>query len=80
MYFGYIGSHATRYSNFILAKSYLIISIGNRMSFPLSSQSFRPIVENKKIIRVDVDNNELLRKHRPEDKKKLNEFNNLKNN
>lgn len=62
MYFGYIGSHATRYSNFILAKSDLIISIGNRMSFPLSSQSFRPIVENKKIIRVDVDNNELLRK------------------
>jgi acetolactate synthase-1/2/3 large subunit len=32
-YFGYIGSHGIRYSNFILSKTDLIISIGNRLAF-----------------------------------------------
>jgi len=61
MYFGYIGSHATRYSNFILAKADLIIALGNRLAFPVESASFRPIVEGTQIIRVDIDDNEFIR-------------------
>lgn len=60
IYYGYIGSHATRYSNFILAKSDLIIALGNRMAFNLKSESFRQIL-GKKIIRIDVDDTEFLR-------------------
>ncbi len=54
-YFGYIGSHGTRYSNFILSKADLIITIGNRLAFPVTSESFYPIVRNAKIIRLDID-------------------------
>ena len=60
-YFGYIGSHGIRYSNFILSKADLIISVGNRMTFPVDSASFSPIVKNSRIFRVDIDENELSR-------------------
>ena len=60
-YFGFIGSRATRYSNFILSKADLIIAIGNRMAFPTQSKSFRPVVENAFTIRVDVDSSEFIR-------------------
>lgn len=59
MYYGFVGSRATRYSNFILSKADLIISIGNRMSFPLRSKSFSSIIGKTEIIRVDIDNAEL---------------------
>jgi len=61
MYYGFVGSRATRYSNFILSKADLIIALGNRMAFPIKSKSFLPIVENAFTIRVDVDNNEFIR-------------------
>ena len=61
MYFGYVGSRATRYSNFILSKADLIISLGNRLSFPVNSKSFWPIVENASIVRVDIDKTEFCR-------------------
>lgn len=60
-YFGFVGSRATRYSNFILSKADLIIALGNRMSFPVQSKSFRPVVENAFTIRVDVDESEFIR-------------------
>lgn len=60
-YFGVIGGHAVRYSNFILSKADLIISLGNRMSFPVNSLSYRPLLEHTKTIRVDVDETEFLR-------------------
>lgn len=60
-YFGYIGSHATRYSNFILSKTDLIISLGNRMSFPVDSKSFKPIFEKAKVLRFDIDDAEFNR-------------------
>lgn len=62
LYFGYIGSHGTRYGNFILSKADLIIAIGNRLAFPMKSESFAPIVNNALIIRLDIDNEELERK------------------
>lgn len=61
-YFGYIGSHGIRYSNFILSKADLIISIGNRLAFPVSSASFSPIVTSAKVIRLDIDKKEFNRK------------------
>lgn len=61
MYFGYVGSRATRYSNFILSKADLIISLGNRLAFPVNSKSFWPVVENTNIIRVDIDETEFNR-------------------
>lgn len=60
-YFGFIGSHGRRYSNFILSKADLILSIGNRMSFPVNSLSYRPAMERVKTIRIDIDEMEFLR-------------------
>lgn len=57
-YFGYVGSHGNRYSNFIIEKSDLVISLGNRMSFPKDSKSFNSVFYNKKVIRLDVDSSE----------------------
>lgn len=61
LYFGYIGSHATRYANFILSKADLIVALGNRLSFPVDSPSYRPLLESAKIIRIDIDKAEFLR-------------------
>ena len=61
-YYGYIGSHGIRYGNSILVKSDLIVSIGNRMAFPLNSQSFSPMINQKNIIRIDIDTPEFERK------------------
>lgn len=58
-YFGYIGSHGIRYSNFILSKADLIISLGNRLAFPIESESFYPVTKNAQIIRIDLDSSEL---------------------
>lgn len=60
-YFGFVGSRATRYSNFVLSKADLIIVVGNRLSFPLKSKSFLPIVENAFTIRTDIDSDEFIR-------------------
>lgn len=60
-YFGFVGSRATRYSNFILSKADLIIALGNRMAFPTQSKSFRPVVENAFTVRVDADPAEFIR-------------------
>lgn len=61
MYFGHIGSHGTRYSNFIMSKADLIVSLGNRLSFPVKSASFRPVVENAMVLRVETDTSEFQR-------------------
>ena len=62
LYFGYVGSHGIRYSNFILSKADLVIALGNRMAFPLKSESFAPLFQRMKTIRVDIDDSEFLRK------------------
>lgn len=60
-YYGYVGSHGIRYSNFIFSKADLVISLGNRLAFPADSVSYLGALENKKIIRIDVDRQELTR-------------------
>lgn len=61
-YFGYIGSHGIRYSNFILSKTDLIISLGNRMAFPVDSKSFSSVIKNAEMVRIDIDKSEFERK------------------
>ncbi|MDR1460552.1 MAG: thiamine pyrophosphate-binding protein [Campylobacteraceae bacterium] len=60
-YYGFIGSHGTRYSNFILSKCDLVISLGNRLSYNANSQSFANFINKAKIIRIDIDTNEFIR-------------------
>ena len=60
-YYGYVGSHGIRYSNFILSKCDLIMAMGNRLSFPVDSKSYKKIYEQAEIIRIDVDEKELER-------------------
>lgn len=71
-YYGYIGSHGTRYSNFILAKADLIIVWGNRMAFPLKSKSYEPILDQAKIIRLDIDEKEFSRNIKNTENYKIN--------
>lgn len=60
-YYGYIGSHATRYSHFILSKADLVLALGNRMAYPVDSASFGPLFQNARVIRIDVDEREFAR-------------------
>jgi acetolactate synthase-1/2/3 large subunit len=61
LYYGYIGSHGIRTANFILSKADLIISLGNRMHFPVQSESFKDIFFRAKLFRVDIDKSEFTR-------------------
>lgn len=60
-YFGYIGGYGVRYANFILSKADLILSLGNRLNFPINSESYHNIPHQAKIIRIDADESELSR-------------------
>lgn len=60
-YYGYIGSFGLRYANFILSKADLIVSLGNRLNFPINSMSYKNIPSQAKIIRLEVDQYEFLR-------------------
>ncbi len=59
LYFGFIGNNGNRYSNYILAKSDLIICIGARLDIKQVGAERNAFVPNARLIRVDVDNNEL---------------------
>lgn len=61
MAFGYVGSHGIRYTNYILSEADLLISLGNRLSFPIKSKSFLDIFSKCKLIRCDIDENEFMR-------------------
>lgn len=60
-YYGYVGSHGIRCANFILSKTDLILSIGNRLHFPVLSSSFSCVYNHANIIRCEIDDNELSR-------------------
>jgi len=60
-YFGYIGSHGIRTANFVLSKADLVISIGNRMHYPVKSESFGTVTSRAKVIRIDIDGTEFNR-------------------
>lgn len=60
-YYGYVGSHGMRTANFILSKCDLIVSLGNRLHFPVTSETFGDIFSHARLIRCEVDNKEFLR-------------------
>ena len=61
LYYGYIGSFGLRYSNFILSKADLIISLGNRLNFPINSESYKNIPFQAQIVRFEGDKEEFSR-------------------
>lgn len=60
-YFGYIGSHGIRTANFVLSKADLVIVMGNRMHYPVKSESFSTVISKAKVIRIEVDETEFNR-------------------
>lgn len=55
---GFIGSYGNRYGNIILAKSDLLIVLGSRLDSRQTGNIIDPF-KKKKIIWVDIDNNEI---------------------
>ena len=60
-YYGYVGGHGMRSANFILSKTDLILSLGNRLHFPPKSESYGSVMDHAKLLRVEVDENEFKR-------------------
>jgi acetolactate synthase-1/2/3 large subunit len=60
-YYGYVGGHGMRAANFILSKTDLILSLGNRLHFPPKSESYGRVMDHAKLLRVEVDKNEFNR-------------------
>ncbi len=60
-YYGYVGGHGMRAANFILSKTDLILSLGNRLHFPPKSESYGRVMDHAKLLRVEVDENEFNR-------------------
>jgi acetolactate synthase I/II/III large subunit len=61
-YFGRPGVYGNRYSNIILQKADLLISIGSRLSVPLIGRKKYDFAKNAKKIIIDIDKNELIKK------------------
>lgn len=61
-YYGYMGSNGMRYANFILSKADLMISMGNRLNFPVNSKTYGDLPNRCNILRVEFDELELERK------------------
>lgn len=60
-YYGYVGGHGMRAANFILSKTDLILSLGNRLHFPPKSESYGSVMNHARLLRVELDNNEFNR-------------------
>lgn len=60
-YYGYVGGHGMRAANFILSKTDLILSLGNRLHFPPKSESYGIVMDHAKLLRVEIDENEFKR-------------------
>lgn len=60
--FGFIGNNGFRYSNYILWKSDLIVSIGSRLDGKQVGKNKASFIRGAQLIRIDVDVNELSEK------------------
>ena len=61
-YCGLIGAYGNRYGNFTLANSDLIIALGSRLDTRQTGTNLKTFAREAKIIRVDIDQNELNKK------------------
>lgn len=59
--FGFIGAYGNRVANFILSQSDLIVSLGSRLDCRQTGSDLK-MFDNHKIIRIDIDENELKNK------------------
>lgn len=66
-YFGFIGAYGTRVANFLLAKSDLVIAIGSRLDIRQIGARKEGFAENAKLVRIDIDADELGRKVKEEE-------------
>lgn len=57
--FGFIGANGHRYSNFVLGKSDLIISIGSRLDLKQVGNNRSEFAKQANIIRIDIDEDNL---------------------
>lgn len=60
--YGFIGAYGNRYSNFILAKSDLVIALGTRLDIRQVGGSKEKFAVNAILVRVDIDYGELTNK------------------
>ncbi|MCC0683604.1 thiamine pyrophosphate-binding protein [Clostridioides sp. ZZV14-6345] len=60
--FGFIGAYGMRYSNFILSKCDLVITLGTRLDVRQTGVTKENFATNAKIIRIDIDEGELTNK------------------
>jgi acetolactate synthase-1/2/3 large subunit len=58
-YLGFIGSYGNRWANAALKQSDLLITIGSRLDVRQTGNNISKFLTGKKIIRVDIDDNEL---------------------
>ena len=60
-FFGRPGVYGNRYSNILIQKADLLISIGSRLSIPMIGRKKLDFAKNAKKIVIDIDHNELLK-------------------
>lgn len=60
-YFGYVGSHGIRTANFVMSKADLIVAMGNRMHYPVRSESFGAVTSKARVLRLEIDETEFSR-------------------
>lgn len=58
-YFGYIGSHGIRYANMIFDKADLVIALGNRLAFPIASETYKRSLEGKRLVQIEIESSEI---------------------
>lgn len=71
IHIGFIGTHGNRVANMILAEADLIISVGARMGLRQLGRTKNLVSNDAKIIRVDIDQNELSRDIHEDEEKHL---------
>ena len=57
--FGFIGANGHRYSNFVLGKSDLIISVGSRLDLKQVGHKREAFASQAKLVRIDIDKGNL---------------------
>lgn len=74
-YYGFIGAYGDRAANFIVAKSDLLICLGTRLDIRQTGRDRTKFAPEAKIIRVDIDDNELNYEVHKDDIKILSDLN-----
>ncbi len=67
-YYGFVGAYGMRSANFILSKCDLLIALGSRLDVRQVGAEKDKFAKNARLIRIDVDSNELTNKIKPDEK------------